>query len=73
MAIWLGMLTTVFRRSTRRHGRVEAFATFIMWFAAGAFVTSTIGPMLTSHEPGQLIDAAGGAAAAVAAIIFKAL
>ena len=39
----------------------------------GTFATSTMASYFTVHEPGQLIGVAGGAVAAVAAVIYKAV
>jgi hypothetical protein len=72
MAIALKMIQTIFHSSTTRHGRVEAVATIVMWFSAGAFAVSTIASSFTSHE-GQLVGVAGGAVAAVTALFLKAV
>jgi len=67
------MFAHVLKRSTRRQSRVETLATLVMWFAAGAFVTSTVAALFATHEPGQLIDLAGGSTAALGALVLKAL
>jgi hypothetical protein len=74
MSIVWEMLAQLFHRESGRHSRVEAAATLVMWFAAGAFVTSTVAPVFGGPpEPSQLVDAAGGLTAAVMAIICKAV
>lgn len=70
MAIALKMARTVLHASEPRHVRVEALATIVMWFAAGAFAFSTVAS--TFAYEGQLIGVAGGALAALLAIICKA-
>lgn len=72
MALAFKMVRTLLHESTRRHGRVEALAMLVMWFAAGAFATSTIAATFTSYE-GQIIGAAGGAVAAITAVFCKAV
>lgn len=74
MPIAWNMVTQVFHRESGRHSRVEAGAHLIMWFAAGAFITSTVAPFFGGPpEPSQLVDAAGGAGAALTAILCKAV
>ena len=72
MAIALGMIARIIHGESRSE-RVEAAATLVMWFAAGAFATSTIASIFaTPHEPSQLVDIAGGMSAVVAVVLFKA-
>jgi len=71
MAIAFKMIRSALHE-TERHKRVEALATLVMWFAAGAFATSTLASSFTSYE-GQLVGAAGGAIAAIVAIVYKAV
>lgn len=74
MSIAWNMFVQIFHGEVGRHSRVEACATLVMWFALGAFVTSTVAPFFGSApEPSQLVDAAGGCGAVLTAIICKAV
>jgi hypothetical protein len=48
-------------------------ATVIMWFAAGAYVTSYIESLISQDPSGLAAEFVGGAVAAVAGIVAKAV
>ncbi len=51
MTIVLEMLRQIIHRETSQE-RVNAAATLVMWFSAGAFVTSTLTQQLIPHHSG---------------------
>jgi hypothetical protein len=61
------------RWTSPRHERVEAVATVVMWFAAGAFATSTIVATFTSYESHLIAVAGGAVVAAILTFICKAV
>jgi len=71
MTIAIRMLGQVIHGETRQE-RVNAAATLVMWFSAGAFVTSTVTQYLIPHHAGTPADLIGGVAVVALAVIFKA-
>jgi hypothetical protein len=71
MGIAIRMASQVFQARTRPD-RVSAAATLIMWFAAGAFVTSTLTLYTPLLSHGLVTDVVGGIVTAAAVLLFKA-
>jgi hypothetical protein len=71
MAIALQMIDQVLHGKTPQI-RVNAAATIVMWFSAGAFITSTLGQYVIPQHTGTPADLIGGIALVTAAVFFKA-
>jgi len=71
MTIAFQMLHQAVHGNTRQE-RVNAISTLVMWFSAGAFVTSTLAQYMLPHHSGTSTDLIGGALVAGIAAIFKA-
>lgn len=71
MTIAIKMVHQVIHGETRQE-QVNALATLIMWFSAGAFVTSTLAQYVIPHHSGTPADIIGGVLVAGAAAMFKA-
>lgn len=59
MAIAYGLVGQLIKSPTRKE-RVNAFAALVMWFAAGAFISSTLNVYITQIPDGLGPDLLGG-------------
>lgn len=72
MTVAFGLIGQLFTAPTRKE-RVDAAAALVMWFSAGAFITSTLTSYLTYLPVGTTSDIVGGLLAVGVGTVLKAV